>query len=54
MKGDKIEVKVMNEDYHVFYKKTVALHDKKGMRKLMKDLSSYGITFENPSTDWFE
>jgi len=55
MKGDKIEVRIMNEDYHVYYKKAVGINDEKGKRALIKDLNNLGITFPKQTTgDWFE
>jgi len=54
-KGDKIEVKLMNEDYQVFYKKTVSIKDKKGIEQLRKDLSDYGIDLGMKKViDWFD
>lgn len=54
-RGDKIEVKLMNETYQTFYKKVVSVHDKKGIQELYNDLVSYGIKIipVPKDSEWF-
>ena len=42
MKGDKIEVKLMDDDFQPYYYKLVRLNDVKNMDKLHEDLEHMG------------
>lgn len=53
-RGDHIEVKLMDEGFHTFYKKNVGVHNKKDLRKLITDLDSFGINLSRPTEEWFD
>lgn len=55
--GDKLEVKLKNYNWEVFYHKEVAINDKKAISKIVEDLDNYGIDLKKPKkkldTSWF-
>ena len=54
-KGDKIEVKMSDIDYNVYYKKKVAIDDEKALAILLNDLKNLGVKFEllNEQQKWW-
>jgi hypothetical protein len=43
--GDRLEVKVSDIDYQVFYKKKLRINDKRALRELFDDLKRLGADF---------
>lgn len=56
--GDKIEVKLKNHDWDVFFQREIAIKDTKAIKQLIADLRNYGVdllksTKKKHDTDWF-
>lgn len=54
-KGDKIQVKLLTEDYQTYYKREAKLSNDKEIGELRRDLINYGIDLSPKlGVDWFE
>lgn len=54
-RGDKIEIKLMDDAFQVFYKRSVSVNNKKELAQMMNDLRGYGIDLRKVmvEVDWF-
>lgn len=54
MRDHKIEVRLLDESWQVYYKKIVGVGDKKGLKELSHDLHNNGIIKHKEGTSWFD